>query len=151
MALGLMAGIISDTGRFKRASAESFLAASELLEEGDLIMKRHCRPYPFPGHLSEDSRPQGCLPGKDRAAGRMADSRLQDKLLRGLSGQRWSTWEQTWPLLPEGMAIWPGSAPGPAREAAKGAEPNQILGDIGRSHGGDGGGHRAAACARGDR
>ena len=33
-ALGLLAGIISDTGRFKRASPETFAAASELLAEG---------------------------------------------------------------------------------------------------------------------
>ena len=34
MALGLLVGMISDTGRFKRATPESFRAAAELLEAG---------------------------------------------------------------------------------------------------------------------
>ncbi|MDD1751503.1 MAG: DHH family phosphoesterase [Methanotrichaceae archaeon] len=37
MALGLLLGIISDTGRFRRASPESLHTAAELLEVGDLI------------------------------------------------------------------------------------------------------------------
>jgi len=36
MAIGLMAGIIADTGRFRRSSAESFQAASEILKAADI-------------------------------------------------------------------------------------------------------------------
>lgn len=52
-ALGLLAGMISDTGRFKRASPETFAAASELLEEGGFDYEEALRALAVPVSLSQ--------------------------------------------------------------------------------------------------
>ena len=52
-ALGLLAGMISDTGRFKRASPETFAAASELLAEGGFDYEEALGALAVPVSLSQ--------------------------------------------------------------------------------------------------
>ena len=52
-ALGLLAGIISDTGRFKRASPEAFAAASELLAAGGFDYEEALEALSLPPDLSQ--------------------------------------------------------------------------------------------------
>ena len=52
-ALGLLAGMISDTGRFKRASPETFAAASELLAEGGFDYEEALEALAVPVSLSQ--------------------------------------------------------------------------------------------------
>ena len=52
-ALGLLAGMISDTGRFKRASPEAFAAASELLAAGGFDYQEALESLSVPSSLSQ--------------------------------------------------------------------------------------------------
>lgn len=147
MALGLLVGIISDTGRFKRATTESFLAASELLEAGGFDYEEALQALSVAPDISQRiavlkaaSRAKIERQGKwlvatsrinsfeGSAAAALIDLGADVAFVAGRHGDR--------------VRISARSS----REAADvGLNLNEILGDIGRAHGGDGGGHRMAA------
>ncbi|MEI8003074.1 MAG: DHH family phosphoesterase, partial [Methanothrix sp.] len=52
-ALGLLAGMISDTGRFKRATPETFMAASEILEVGGFAYEDALEALSVPADISQ--------------------------------------------------------------------------------------------------
>ena len=154
MALGLMAGIISDTGRFKRASAESFLAASELLEAGGFDYEEALQALSVAPDISQRIAVL-------KAASRAKIERRGEWLI---AASRINSFEGSAAAalidLGADVAFVAGrhgdrvriSARSSRKAANAGLNLNQILGDIGRAHGGDGGGHSSAASfdARGD-
>jgi nanoRNase/pAp phosphatase (c-di-AMP/oligoRNAs hydrolase) len=148
-ALGLVVGIITDTGRFKHAHASSFRTVAEILEETDLeyaealeVLSR------VPTEISR------------RIAALRAASRAEIE------------WTEDWVVVSSEVGAFEGSSAmtlieigadvalvggthgdlcrisGRARRDAVlvGLDLSTILGDLGRAHGGDGGGHRGAAA-----
>ncbi|NYT02848.1 MAG: phosphoesterase [Methanosarcinales archaeon] len=148
-ALGLLVGIISDTGRFKHAQAASFLAVGELLEAGGIeygealsVLSR------MPSELSQ------------RIAILKAASRAQIE------------WSGEWVVMATEVSAFEGSsamalvdlgadvafaagrhggvcrASGRARYEATeaGLDLSEIMREVAASFGGDGGGHRGAAA-----
>jgi phosphoesterase RecJ-like protein len=53
MALGLLAGIIADTGRFRRGSAESFQAVADILETAEISYEEAQAVLSFPTEFSQ--------------------------------------------------------------------------------------------------
>lgn len=154
MALGLLVGIISDTGRFKRASTESFLAASELLQWGGFDYDDALQVLSLPRDISQRI---AIL----KAASRARIERERDWLI---ATSKINSFEGSAAAALIGLGADVAFVAGrhkervrvsarSSREAARaGLNLNEILGDIGRAHGGDGGGHSSAASldARGE-
>ncbi len=147
-ALGLMAGMIADTGRFKRASPGTFLAAAELLDAGGFAYEKAQEALSVPPDLSQRI-------ALLKAASRAEIVRQGDWLIA-------CTWVNSF----EGSAAMALVDLGAdvafvagrhgnlirisarcSREAARrGINLAKLLGEVGRAHGGDGGGHRSAAA-----
>jgi len=154
MALGLLVGIISDTGRFKRASAESFLAASELLEAGEFEYNEALQALSLAPDISQRIAVL-------KAASRAKIER-QGEWLIAVSRTNSFEGSAASALIDLGadVAFVAGkhgdrvriSARSSRKATIAGLNLNQILAEIGRAHGGDGGGHSSAASfdARGD-
>jgi len=154
MALGLLVGIISDTGRFKRASAESFMAASELLDAGGFDYDDALQALSVAPDISQRIAVL-------KAASRAKIDRQGEWLI---AATRTNSFEGSAAAalidLGADVAFVAGrhddririSARSSSKAARAGLKLNEILGDIGRSHDGDGGGHASAASldARGD-
>ena len=154
MALGLLAGIISDTGRFKRASAESFLAASELLEAGGFDYDEALQALSIAPDISQRI---AVLKAASRARiERQGEWLIASSRANSFEGSAASA------LIDLGadVAFVAGRHSGRVRISARssrkavkaGLNLNQIMGEIGRDHDGDGGGHSSAASfdAQGD-
>ena len=154
MALGLLVGIISDTGRFKRASAESFLAASELLEAGGFDYDEALQALSIAPDISQRI---AVLKAASRARiERQGEWLIASSRANSFEGSAASA------LIDLGadVAFVAGrhsdrvriSARSSRKAVKAGLNLNQIMGEIGRDHDGDGGGHSSAASfdAQGD-
>lgn len=154
MALGLLVGIISDTGRFKRATSESFMAASELLHAGEFDYDQALQALSLAPDISQRIAVL-------KAASRAKVERQGEWLI---AASRTNSFEGSAAAalidLGADVAFVAGrhgdrvriSARSSRKAAIAGLNLNQIMGDIGRAHDGDGGGHSSAASfdARGD-
>ncbi len=147
-AMGLMAGMIADTGRFKRASPGTFLAAAELLDLGGFAYEEAQEALSVPADLSQRiallkaaSRAEIVRQGdwlvactevnsfEGSAAMALVDLGADVAFVAGRHGALVRTSARC------------------SREAARrGLNLAKLLGEVGRAHGGDGGGHRSAAA-----
>jgi nanoRNase/pAp phosphatase (c-di-AMP/oligoRNAs hydrolase) len=148
MALGLMAGIISDTGRFRRASVESFTAAAELLHAGGIDYEDALDVLSIPVDLSQRIATL-------RAASRTDLERIDDWLIattdiNSFEGSSAMALVELGADIAfaagkhEGLSRVSGRA---SREAVRaGINLARILAEVALDHGGEGGGHMAAAA-----
>lgn len=148
VALGLMAGMIADTGRFKRATPGTFLAASEILDMGGFAYEEAQEALSVPADLSQRiallkaaSRTEVARQGnwlvactevnsfEGSAAMALVDLGADVAFVAGRHGN----------LIRISARC--------SREATRwGINLAKLLGEVGRAHGGDGGGHRSAAA-----
>jgi nanoRNase/pAp phosphatase (c-di-AMP/oligoRNAs hydrolase) len=154
MALGLMVGMISDTGRFKRASSKAFQAASELLDDGGFDYEEALQILSVPVDIS---RKIAVL----KAASRAKIDRQKDWLI---ATTKINSFEGSAAMalvdLGADVAFAAGkhgdlsriSARAGREAASKGLNLAQILSEVAQAHNGEGGGHRSAAAleARGE-
>jgi nanoRNase/pAp phosphatase (c-di-AMP/oligoRNAs hydrolase) len=154
MALGLLMGMISDTGRFKRATPESFRVAGELLDAGGLDYEEALQALSVPRDLSQRIAVL-------KAASRSKIERLGDWLV---ASTEINSFEGSAAMalvdLGADVAFAAGRHGDRVRISARssraavrtGLNLNELLGEVGKAHEGDGGGHRAAAAleARGE-
>jgi len=154
MALGLLVGMISDTGRFKRAAPESFRTAAELLEAGGFDYDEALQVLSVPQDISQriavlkaTSRSKIERQGEwlvasteinsfeGSAAMALVDIGADVAFAAGRHGDR--------------IRI---SARSSRAAVRMGLNLNELMGEVGRAHNGDGGGHKAAAAleARGE-
>jgi nanoRNase/pAp phosphatase (c-di-AMP/oligoRNAs hydrolase) len=150
IALGLMAGLIADTGRFKRASPGTFLAAAEILKAGRFDYEKAQEALSVPPDLSQRiallkaaSRAEVTRQGdwlvactvvnsfEGSAAMALVDLGADVAFVAGRHGKD------------DRIRISARSSRGAAR---RGINLAKILGDVARAHDGDGGGHRSAAA-----
>jgi nanoRNase/pAp phosphatase (c-di-AMP/oligoRNAs hydrolase) len=153
-ALGLLAGMISDTGRFKRATPQAFQAAGEILEAGGFDYDEAIEALTLPTSISQRI---AIL----KAASRTEILRRGDWLFASTSVNSFEG-SAAMALVDLGadVALVAGrhadrvriSARCSREAARRGLNLAGILGEVGRAYGGDGGGHQAAAAleARGD-
>jgi bifunctional oligoribonuclease and PAP phosphatase NrnA len=148
MALGLVVGMISDTGRFKRASPGSFRAAAELLELGKFDYEEALQALSVPQDLSQRI---AVLKAASRAEiERQGDWLVASTQINSFEGSAAMALVD----LGADVAFAAGrhgdrvriSARSSRAAARMGLDLNELLGEVGRAHGGDGGGHRAAAA-----
>ncbi len=147
-ALGLMAGIISDTGRFKRASPETFAAASELLAAGGFDYQEALDALAVPSNFSQRIAVL-------KAASRCKIERQGDWLIAWTSVNSFEG-SASMALLELGadVALVAGRhgdkvriSARSSREAARmGLNLAEALSGTAREFGGEGGGHRSAAA-----
>ncbi|VVB68497.1 manganese-dependent inorganic pyrophosphatase [uncultured archaeon] len=154
MALGLLVGLISDTGRFRRASPEAFRTAAELLKEGGLDYEEALQVISVPSDISQRIAVL-------KAATRAVVDRHGDWLI---ATTQINSFEGSAAMALVDLGADVAFAAGKhfnlcrisgraGREAARtGVNLAEILREIARAHGGEGGGHRAAAAleARGE-
>lgn len=148
VALGLMAGMIADTGRFKRATPGTFLAAAELLDAGGFDYEDAQEALSVPADLSQRI-------ALLKAASRTEVSRQGDWLVACTEVNSFEG-SAAMALVDLGadVAFVAGRhgnliriSARCSREAARwGINLAKLLGEVGRAHGGDGGGHRSAAA-----
>jgi nanoRNase/pAp phosphatase (c-di-AMP/oligoRNAs hydrolase) len=149
-ALGLLAGMISDTGRFKRATPEVFIAAAEILSEGGFAYDEVQDALSMPTSISQRiavlkaaSRSEIIRKGdwiiavsevnsfEGSAAMALVDLGADVAFVAGKHGKS------------ERVRI---SARSSRQAARMGLNLAELLGEVGRTFGGDGGGHRSAAA-----
>ncbi len=154
MALGLLVGMISDTGRFKRAAPETFRAAAELLEMGEFDYEEALQALSVPPDLSQRI---AVLKAASRAEiERQGDWLVASTQINSFEGSAAMALVD----LGADVAFAAGRHGDRVRVSARssraavkmGLDLNELLGEVGRAHGGDGGGHKAAAAleARGE-
>ncbi len=154
MALGLLVGMISDTGRFRRASAEAFRTAAELLEAGEFDYEEALQVLSVPADISQRI---AVLKAATRAVvDRHGDWLIATTQINSFEGSAAMALVD----LGADVALAAGKhfnlcrvSARAGREAARtGLNLAEILRDIARVQGGEGGGHRAAAAleARGE-
>jgi nanoRNase/pAp phosphatase (c-di-AMP/oligoRNAs hydrolase) len=150
VALGLLAGMISDTGRFKRATPDTFHAAAELLQEGGFAYEDVQESLSVPASISQRiavlkaaSRAQIVRQGdwlvactvvnsfEGSAAMALVDLGADVAFVAGRHGK-------------EGRVRV--SARSSRKAARRGLNLAELLGEVGKAHGGDGGGHKSAAA-----
>jgi nanoRNase/pAp phosphatase (c-di-AMP/oligoRNAs hydrolase) len=148
MALGLLVGMISDTGRFKRAAPDSFRAAAELLELGEFDYEEALQALSVPPDLSQRI---AVLKAASRAEiERQGDWLVASTQINSFEGSAAMALVD----LGADVAFAAGkhgdrvriSARSSRAAARMGLDLNELLGEVGRAHGGDGGGHKAAAA-----
>jgi len=150
-ALGLLAGMISDTGRFKRATPGAFLAAAELLEEGGFAYEEALEALSVPSDISQRIAVL-------KAASRAKVTRQGDWLVACTTVNSFEG-SAAMALVDLGadVAFVAGRhgkgdtvriSARSSREAAarRGLNLAKILGEVGKAYGGDGGGHKSAAA-----
>ncbi len=148
MALGLMAGLISDTGRFRRATPESFRMAADLLEAGGLDYEEAQAVLFSPTDISQRV---AVLKAATRAnVDRFGDWIVATTEIKAFEGS------SAMALVDLGadMALAAGRhghltrvSGRASREAVRaGLNLAELLREVAKAHGGDGGGHRAAAA-----
>ena len=149
-ALGLLAGMIADTGRFKRATPDSFLAAAEILEAGGFPYEEAQEALFVPANISQRiavlkaaSRAKVVRQGnwlvastavnsfEGSAAMALVDLGADVAFVAGRHGKR------------DAVRI---SARCSREAARRGLNLAELLGEVGKAYGGDGGGHRSAAA-----
>jgi phosphoesterase RecJ-like protein len=154
MALGLLAGLISDTGRFRRASQEAFQTAAELLEAGGFDYEDAVQALSVPADISQRI---AVLKAATRAkVDRQGDWLIATSEINSFEGSAAMALVD----LGADVAFVAGkhidlcriSARAGRKAAREGLNLAEILREIARAHGGEGGGHRAAAAleARGE-
>lgn len=148
MALGLLIGIISDTGRFRRAKPEALRAAAELIEGGELDYEEVLQVISLPQVISQK---MAVLKAVTRAKiGRAGDWIIATTEINAYEGSAAMALVD----LGADVAFVAGrhgdvtrvSARAGRDAARKGLNLAEILRDLGESHGGEGGGHKAAAA-----
>jgi nanoRNase/pAp phosphatase (c-di-AMP/oligoRNAs hydrolase) len=147
-ALGLLAGIISDTGRFRRASPAAFRAAAELLEASSLDFEDALQTLSTPPEISQRIAVL-------RAAARAEIDRQGDWLI---ATTEINSFEGSAAMALVDLGADVAFAAGKhgdltrvsaraGREAARaGLNLAGVMSEIAQAHGGEGGGHRAAAA-----
>lgn len=147
-ALGLLVGMISDTGRFRRSTPQSFRAAAELLEAGGFEYEEALAAISIPTDLS---RRIAILKAASRARiDRQGDWLIATTKINSFEGSAAMALVD----LGADVAFAAGKhgrlcrvSARAGREAARaGLNLAEITGEIGKSHGGEGGGHKAAAA-----
>ena len=149
-ALGLLVGMISDTGRFKRATPAAFLAAAELLDAGGFAYDEALATLSVPADLSQRI---AVLKAASRAeVMRQGDWLVACTVVNSFEGSAAMALVD----LGADVAFVAGRhgkgdtvriSARCSREAARmGLNLAQLLGEVGEAHGGDGGGHRSAAA-----
>lgn len=148
MALGLLAGIISDTGRFRRGSVGSFMAAAELLDAGGIDYEDALDVLSIPTDISQRIATL-------RAASRMEMERIDNWVIattdiNSFEGSSAMALVELGADIAfaagkhEGISRVSGRA---SREAVRaGINLARILAEVAEAHGGEGGGHKAAAA-----
>jgi len=154
MALGLLVGLISDTGRFRRASPEAFQTTAELLEAGGFDYEDALQTLSVPEDISQRI---AVLKAATRAkVDRQGDWLIATTEINSFEGSAAMALVD----LGADVAFAAGkhidicrvSARAGRKAARKGLNLAEILREIAGAHGGEGGGHRAAAAleARGE-
>lgn len=149
-ALGLLAGIISDTGRFKRATSEAFMAAADLLSEGGFSYEEVQDAISVPASVSQRI---AVLKAASRAVIlRQGDWIIASTVVNSFEGSAAMALIE----LGADVAFVAGrhgqgdlvrvSARSSRESARLGLNLAEILGVVGRAFGGDGGGHISAAA-----
>jgi bifunctional oligoribonuclease and PAP phosphatase NrnA len=149
-ALGLLAGMISDTGRFKRATPEVFAAAAELLAEGGFAYEEAQEALSVPTSISQRI---AVLKAASRAEiVRQGDWLIASSAVNSFEGSAAMSLVD----LGADVAFVAGrhgkservriSARSSREAARRGLNLAELLGEVGKAFGGDGGGHRSAAA-----
>ncbi len=148
MATGLMVGIISDTGRFRRASPESFRAAADILELGGIEYEEAQAVLFAPTELSQRIAVL-------KAVSRAEVERIEDWII---ATTEINAFEGTAAMalvdLGADMALAAGRhgnltriSGRASREAVRsGLNLAKLLREVAKAHDGEGGGHKAAAA-----
>jgi bifunctional oligoribonuclease and PAP phosphatase NrnA len=148
--LGLLAGMISDSGRFKRARSQTFAAASELLAEGGFDYEEALEALSVPTGISQRIAVL-------KAASRAKIERQGDWLVASTSVNSFEG-SAAMALVDIGadVAFVAGrhggadrvriSGRSSRRAASAGLSLAEVFGEVGREFGGEGGGHRSAAA-----
>lgn len=148
--LGLLAGMISDTGRFKRATPEAFAAASEILAEGGFAYEEALEALSVPVSISQRI---AMLKAASRAdIVRHGNWLIASTYVNSFEGSAAMTLVD----LGSDVAFVAGRhgkgetvriSARASREAARsGLNLADLLGEVAADYGGDGGGHRSAAA-----
>jgi nanoRNase/pAp phosphatase (c-di-AMP/oligoRNAs hydrolase) len=154
MALGLLVGMISDTGRFKRATPESFRTAGELLDAGGFDYDEALQALSVPPDISQRI---AVLKATSRSKiERQGDWLVASTEINSFEGSAAMALVD----LGADVAFAAGRHGDRVRISARssraavrmGLNLNELMGEVGRAHNGDGGGHKAAAAleARGE-
>ena len=147
-ALGLLAGMIADTGRFKRASPGAFHAAAEILDAGGFAYEEAQEALFVPANISQRIAVL-------KAASRAEVMRQGDWLVACTTVNSFEGFAANALVdLGADVAFVAGRHGGTvrisarsSREAARrGCNLAKLLGEVGKAYGGDGGGHRSAAA-----
>lgn len=148
VAVGLLVGIISDTGRFRRAKPEALRAAAELMEAGELDYEEVLQVLSLPQDISQ------------KVAVLKAVTRAEVERTRNwiIATTEINAYEGSAAMALVDLGADVAFAAGrhgemtrvsarAGREAARnGMNLADLLREVGESHGGEGGGHRAAAA-----
>jgi len=147
-ALGLLAGMIADTGRFKRATPGVFLAAAELLDAGGFAYEEALEALSVPADLSQRI---AVLKAASRAQiMRQGDWIVACTIVNSFEGFAAMALVD----LGADVAFVAGrhgtqvriSARCSRDAARRGLNLAKLLGEVGKAYGGDGGGHKSAAA-----
>lgn len=148
MAMGLMVGLISDTGRFRRASPESFRAAADILQSGGIEYEEAQSVLFAPTELSQRIAVL-------KAASRVDVERIDDWII---ATTQINSFEGSAAMalvdLGADMALAAGRhghltriSGRASRDAIRaGLNLATLLREVAKAHEGEGGGHRAAAA-----
>lgn len=150
IALGLMAGMIADTGRFKRASPGTFLAAAEILEAGKFDYEKAQEALSVPADLSQRI---ALLKAASRAeVTRQGDWLIACTEVNSFEGSAAMTLvdlgaDVAFAAGRHGKSDTVRISARSSREAARrGINLAKLLGEVARAYAGDGGGHKSAAA-----
>jgi nanoRNase/pAp phosphatase (c-di-AMP/oligoRNAs hydrolase) len=150
IALGLMAGLIADTGRFKRALPGTFLAAAEILEAGGFHYEKAQEALSVPADLSQRI---AMLKAASRTeVTRQGDWLVACTIVNSFEGSAAMALVD----LGADVALAAGrhgksntvriSARSSREAARRGINLAKLMGEVARAHAGDGGGHKSAAA-----
>jgi nanoRNase/pAp phosphatase (c-di-AMP/oligoRNAs hydrolase) len=149
-ALGLLAGMISDTGRFKRATPGTFHAAAELLAAGGFAYEEALEALSVPSDISQRI---AVLKAASRAeVVRQGDWLVACTAVNSFEGSAATALvdlgaDVAFVAGRHGKSDTVRISARCSREAARrGLNLAKLLGEVGKAHGGDGGGHRSAAA-----
>ena len=149
-ALALLAGIVSDTGRFKRATPETFAVASEILVEGGFSYEEALEALSVPTSVSQRI---AVLKAASRAKIiRQGDWLIASSVVNSFEGSAAMSLVD----LGADVAFVAGrhgkgeririSARSSRAAARKGLNLAKLLGEVGQAFNGDGGGHMSASA-----
>ena len=149
-ALALLAGIVSDTGRFKRATPETFAVASEILAEGGFSYEEALEALSVPTSVSQRI---AVLKAASRAKIiRQGDWLIASSVVNSFEGSAAMSLVD----LGADVAFVAGrhgkgeririSARSSRTAARKGLNLAKLLGEVGQAFNGDGGGHMSASA-----